>query len=348
MSKVQVLVCVACGVLLAGTLSTGAEDAGRWLVLPTANRAILEGAPENFYMYVDRVFEGKAYKECNGGRYGFSRTPQRCGDTVVYTRFHEGIDIQPLQRDRRGEPLDPVTAPADGRVAHASTIAGNSNYGRYVVVEHCLQGAPYYTLYAHLAAIAVKPGDTVRQGDTLGRIGYTGRGINRERAHVHYEFCLLMNRHFSAWYRKYFPGQPDSHGVYNGMNLAGLNPLGMTRAVLADPAITVVDYIRGQTPLFRLVLTASSPIDLLSRYPWLTEEKGASELASWAITISNQFIPMRAEPRFEPVSAPVVEWLGPVVPALKWQSRGLVGGTSEAPVLTSAGQRWADLLTFSE
>lgn len=323
-----------------------ADSHARWLLLPTANRAVFEDAPERFYMHVDRVFDGRAYQAFEGGRYGLTRTPQRIGDTVVYTRFHEGIDIRPLQYDRRGEPLDPVVAPADGRVVHVSRVAGNSNYGIYIVVEHLFQDAPYYTLYAHLAAVSVQHGDVVRQGDTLGRIGYTGVGLNRARAHLHYEFCLLLNRSFSGWYRKYFPGQPDSHGIYNGMNLAGLNPLGMTRAVLAVPSITVVDYIRGQTPLFRLILDASHRPDILNRYPWLLEDAADTGTDAWAVTFSNQCIPMHAEPRAGRVVTPAVEWLGNAAPALKWQSRGWIGGTADAPLLTASGKRLVDLLTF--
>jgi len=336
--------------LLAPAIACGAPCAASlWLTLPTENQALFEDAPERFYMYVDRVFEGTAEKAIAGGRYGFTRTPRRIGGAVVYTQFHEGIDIRPVRRDKRGEPLDPVTAPADGRVVHVSGVAGNSNYGRYVVVEHLLDGAPYYTLFAHLAAIAVRPGDSVRQGDTLGRVGYTGRGINRERAHLHYEFCLLLNRNFSGWYREQFPGQPDHHGIYNGMNLAGIDPAGLTRAVRADPAMTVPDYIRGQRPLFRLIVSGAPPFDLLRRYPWLAEgAAGVPPPQAWAVTFSNQFVPMRAEGRAEPVAAPVVEWLGPAAPALTHPSRGLIGGTPAAPTLTEAGRRWLRLLTFPE
>ncbi len=295
--------------LVAGATIAQADARARWLRLPTENTAVFEDAPERFYMHIDRVFEGCAEKAFEGGRYGFTRTPRRIGGAVVYSRFHEGIDIRPVRRDRRGEPLDPVTAPADGRVVHVSAVAGNSNYGIYAVVEHTLQGAPYYTLYAHLASVAVRRGDAVRQGDTLGRIGYTGAGINRERAHLHYEFCLLLNRAFGGWYRRHYPGQPDSHGIYNGMNLAGLDPLGLTRAVLAVPGITVADYIRGQTPLFRLVVGAARSPDLFDRYPWLLEGAAAAAPGAWALTFSNQFVPMRAESRADAAGEPAVEWL---------------------------------------
>jgi len=334
--------------LAGGMIVDDASAADPWLVLPTENQALFEDAPDRFYRYVDRVVEGKAEQVVAGGCYGFTRTPVRIGDTVVYTQFHEGIDIQPVRYDKQRAPLDPVTAPADGRVVHVSTVSGNSNYGRYAVVEHMLQGAPYYTLYAHLAAITVSRGDAVSQGDVIGRIGYSGNGITKARSHVHYEFCLMMNRHASGWFRKHFPGQPDTHGIFNGMNLAGLDPAGLTLAVRADPATTVTDFIRRQTPLFRLVLNDMPRFDLVELYPWLAADADAPRPAAWAVTFSDQFVPMRAEGRPARVAAPTVEWLGPATPALLYQSRKLVSGTPEKPTLTRSGHRWADLLTPPE
>jgi murein DD-endopeptidase MepM/ murein hydrolase activator NlpD len=335
-------------ILFSGAVAGRTWAAGLWLVLPTENQAVFENAPERFYMYVDRLVDGKIEQALGGGLYGFTRTPVRIGGTVVYTQFHEGADIRPLRRDARGEPLDPVTAPADGRVVHVSNAPGNSNYGRYVVVEHTLQGAPYYTLYSHLAAITVARGDAVRQGDRIGRIGYTGAGINKPRAHLHYEFCLMLNRNFGGWFKKNHPKTPDTHGIFNGMNLAGLDPIGLTRAVRAEPALTVTNYIRGQTPLFRLILNDTPRFDLIRLYPWLTEGAVEPRPTAWAVTFSNQFIPMRAEGRATRVAAPAIEWLGPATPALSYQSRKLINGTPEKPALTQAGQRWVNLLTFPD
>ena len=75
-------------------------------------------------------------------------------------QFHEGIDIKPVTRDRRGEPLDSVFAAMPGVVRYVSTAAGDSSYGRYVVLEHPAMTPAVYTLYAHLARIApeLRPG----------------------------------------------------------------------------------------------------------------------------------------------------------------------------------------------
>ena len=124
-------------------------------VLPTDNDALFHGQLEDFYMFTDRDFEGRKSFPWEGGRYGFTRGPERIGGRVVLTRFHEGIDISPVRRDDAGEPLDDVRAIEAGRVVHVSNDPRDSNYGSYVVVAHSVEGAPVYSVYAHLAGAEV-------------------------------------------------------------------------------------------------------------------------------------------------------------------------------------------------
>src|SRR6059058_4784218 len=193
------------------------------LGLPTDNDSLFSGGGAAFYQYIERDYNGVKSTPWEGGQYGFVRDPKSTGGSVVYTRFHEGIDIRSIHRDANGEPLDEVRAIADGQVVHVSLVAGYSNYGKYVVIEHRWDGSNYYSLYGHLSSIAVQPGEPVRRAQRIGVMGYTGTGINRERAHLHLELCLMFSRQFEAWYNTFFRTDPNRHGLYNGMNLAGLD-----------------------------------------------------------------------------------------------------------------------------
>lgn len=88
--------------------------------------------------------------------------------------FHTGVDI--------GAPLGTeVVAALDGVV----TFAGwRGAYGQMIELDH---GDGYSTRYAHLSAIFVQYGQTVRAGQVIGLVGSTGRSTG---PHLHFEFRI--------------------------------------------------------------------------------------------------------------------------------------------------------------
>ena len=239
---------------------------------PTDNRALLDGRPQDFFMYVNRDFEGEKSKPWQGGQFGLVRGPVRGGDTIRCIQFHEGIDIRPVHRDAQGNPTDEVRAAAAGTVVHVSRDAGASNYGRYVVVEHRWDGCPFYTLYAHLASISVESGQSLRQGEALGIMGFTGAGIDRERAHMHFEVCMMLSRNFEGWHDVNFPKDPNRHGIYNGLNLTGADPAALLLAVDKNPGFKISDYFAGAEPAFKITVKNSPNFYLIRTYPWLVAQ----------------------------------------------------------------------------
>src|SRR5213082_3010531 len=157
-----------------------AQNHGLDLVLPTDNEALFSGDGPAFYQYVERDYKGVKSTPWEGGQYGFVRDPTDTAGGLLYTRFHEGIDIRSVHRDANGEPVDEVRAIANGKVVHVNPVPGYSNYGKYIVIEHRWDGSNYYSLYGHLSSIAVHPGDLVKRGQPVATMGYTGVGINQE------------------------------------------------------------------------------------------------------------------------------------------------------------------------
>lgn len=98
--------------------------------------------------------------------YGYRRDP-------VYgtTKFHAGLDFA-------AKSGTPVFATGDGQVEVADRRSG---YGNCIDISH---GYNYITRYAHLSEILVAPGQQVRRGDLIGRVGSTGKSTG---PHLHYE-----------------------------------------------------------------------------------------------------------------------------------------------------------------
>jgi murein DD-endopeptidase MepM/ murein hydrolase activator NlpD len=219
--------------------STMSESQNLNLVLPTDNDALFSGGGAAFYQHIERNFKGVKSTPWEGGQYGFVRDPIDTPGGLVYTRFHEGMDIRPVHRDAHGEPLDEVRAIAAGKVVHVNPVPGYSNYGKYIVIEHRWGDSDYYSLYAHLSSIAVEPGESVNRGQNIAVMGYTGTGINRERAHLHLELNLMLSHEFESWYNAFFRNDPNHNGIYNGMNLAGLDIARLYLALQKDPSLTI-------------------------------------------------------------------------------------------------------------
>jgi hypothetical protein len=202
-------------------------------------------------------------------------------------QFHEGIDIVPTKRDRRGEATDPVFAVLDGVVRHVSQVAGKSSYGRYVVLEHPGVEPAIYTLYAHLATVDadIRPGAQVRRGQTLGVMGRSAGGyvIPRERAHLHFEMGLMVTRDFQAWYdwRKF--GSPNEHGLYNGMNLMGFNPLDFYQKHRARTVDNFLDYFAQMEPVVKFRIATHRRPDFVDRYPELVHKDRPMLVGGWEV-----------------------------------------------------------------
>lgn len=87
---------------------------------------------------------------------------------------HSGIDLACAEGAS-------VMATADGVIEDSGPRGG---YGLAVVIRH-REGL--LTLYGHLSAILAKPGQMVRRGEVIGRIGATGTATGD---HLHYEVRL--------------------------------------------------------------------------------------------------------------------------------------------------------------
>lgn len=88
--------------------------------------------------------------------------------------LHAGIDLRAASRSQ-------VWARSAGMVTFAGWRKG---YGRVVEIDH---GMGVSSLYGHLAQFSVRAGNTVEEGQFIGKVGSSGRSTG---AHLHYEVRL--------------------------------------------------------------------------------------------------------------------------------------------------------------
>ncbi len=258
-------------------------------VWPTEGDAFARGAgPE---AYVQPAASGRI----ESGQYGSTRNGGR--------RFHEGLDLAPTRRDARGEAADTVKAALAGVVRHVNDRPGASSYGRYVVLEHPDESPAVYTLYAHLAASTrgLAVGQRVAAGAPLGVMGRSAGGyvIPKDRAHLHFEIGLRLSDGFDRWYATSGFGNPNAHGAWNGMNLAGLDPEAFFERLRRGPLTTINDWLaRLPTAVVVRVERAVEP-DFVRRYPSLVQSgpgdslRAAGQPYAWEIEFDAAAVPLR-------------------------------------------------------
>lgn len=306
------------------------------LVLPTENHHLFTDEPERFYMYVDRTFEGEVSKPWEGGAFGFVRSPVRVDGQVVMTRFHEGVDIAPIKRDKAGNPLDLVSSISGGTVVHVCAVTGRSNYGKYVVVEHEWEQSKVYSLYAHLAEITVNIGDPVKAGSVLGRMGYTGVGLNRTRAHLHLELGFLMSPNYEAWHKQNI-GSPNYHGSFNGMNIAGIDVASFFLAHRENPELTLSEFVSSRPVQFKVAVPANgAEPEFLTRYPWM-KLPGPTPSESWEIGFAATGHVISFTPSNRKVDKAVISHLRPSEINQSYLTRGLITGKGNTASLSRNG-----------
>lgn len=93
---------------------------------------------------------------------------------------HKGVDIAGANINGQ-----PVYAAAGGTVISASY---HSSWGNNVLIDH---GNGVWTRYAHLSSIGVSAGQTVSQGQYIGKVGSTG---NSSGPHLHFEVYVNKDR----------------------------------------------------------------------------------------------------------------------------------------------------------
>lgn len=259
--------------------------------LPTPNTEIFNWRnPEKYYVPTP----GKNWES---GTFG-------CVRSDGY-QMHEGIDIKCVQRDKMGHPVDPIYATADGVVVYINNKPSLSNYGRYIVIRHVIDGIEIYSLYAHLSKVSdtLKEGTPVKAGDIIGIMGTTAntrQKISLERAHLHFELNLFINDKFSWWFKARYPNERNDHGVWNGLNLFGIDPrLLFITQQKQGKQFNLVNFIKNQTELCA-VFVRKTDFSYLKRYFALVEKNPLVEkegVAGYEISLNYNGLPIKLIPR---------------------------------------------------
>ena len=147
----------------------------------------LSGQDNNLYYFDKKGSEGHYDKNGKSVKKALMKTPingarlsspfgMRKHPIDGYNKMHRGTDF--------AAPIGtPIMASGDGIVKKAGWCGGGGNC---VKIKH---NSTYQTVYAHMSKFArgIKPGVRVKQGQTIGYVGSTGKSTG---PHLHYEVIV--------------------------------------------------------------------------------------------------------------------------------------------------------------
>ena len=147
----------------------------------------LSGSDNNLYFFDNEGNEGHYDKNGKSVKKALMKTPingarlsspfgMRKHPIDGYNKMHKGTDF--------AAPMGtPIMASGDGVVKKAGWCGGGGNC---VKIKH---NSTYQTVYAHMSKFArgIKPGVRVKQGQTIGYVGSTGKSTG---PHLHYEVIV--------------------------------------------------------------------------------------------------------------------------------------------------------------
>ncbi len=99
-------------------------------------------------------------------------------------RYHAGVDVS----NRMGTKIYSIS---DGKVVHVqNSYRVGEGYGKYIIIQHNINGQKYTSLYGHLSQINVKKDQIVNKNTVIALMGSTGRS---EGPHLHLNLCLGLS-----------------------------------------------------------------------------------------------------------------------------------------------------------
>jgi hypothetical protein len=172
-------------------------------------------------------------------------------------------------------------------------------------------------------------------------MGYTGEGITRVRSHLHLEIALMLSARYPEW----APKTINYHGLYNGMNLAGMDVAAFLLEQKAKPETTVVEFLARYPTYYKVTIPNKGPVELATRYPWLMKSPAERQCVSWEISFSDTGMPLSISASDRAVSQATVTWVKPSDIPHRYKTRGLLSGEGTRASLDRDGRNLVDLLS---
>jgi len=179
-------------------------------------------------------------------------------------------------------------------------------------------------------------------------MGYTGVGLNQERAHLHLELDLMLSNRFEAWHDTFFKNDPNHNGIYNGINLAGLDIARLYLALHKNPSLSIPEFLSSEEIFYKVILPKSPHFELPKLYPWMLVAGTRNEKSSWEVSFARSGLPLKIEPSDKHVTQPELSYVKKSSIDYSYLTRGEISGRRDHVHLTEYGRGLMRLLIWPD
>ncbi|HEX2861165.1 MAG TPA: hypothetical protein VHN79_05980 [Lacunisphaera sp.] len=125
----------------------------------------------------------------------------------------------------------------------------------------------------------------MNRGQVIATMGRSAGGyaIPKERAHLHFEIGLMLTENFHSWFVWKKFGSPNRHGVWNGMNLIGVDPKDFLDQWRRRRVDNFQQYFSGLKSAVRLRVATTHVPDFIRRYPALLRKPIDGLVGGWEV-----------------------------------------------------------------
>src|SRR4029077_18156759 len=103
---------------------------------------------------------------------------------------------------------------------------------------------------------------------------------------------------------------PNHHGIYNGINLAGLDIAKLYLELHENPALTMPEFFSHEEISYKVALPRSRHFELPKLYPCMVSGATAdADPRSWDVSVARSGLPLRIEPSVRKVRHPEVVYV---------------------------------------
>jgi hypothetical protein len=162
------------------------------------------------------------------------------------------------------------------------------------------------------------------------------------------ELNLLLNTHFEGWHEAVFPNEVNHHGIYNGINLAGLDLPRLILALESDSTLTIAKFLGREVPFYKVLIPNTPNFELPRRYPWMMAGLPNEKPAAWEVSFAASGLPLRIASSDRVVNKAELSWLKSSPVDARYLTRGIVAGRGSSAHLTDSGKGLMRLLSFPD